>query len=177
MLGRKTNRWGESGFTLVEMIIVVGIIGILLAVATLYFYQMTKKAQIEKETRQLFADMNNARTQAMFSKKPSSMWFQPQSYRFVTYSSESEDPTIPTNGRTVTTTSVHYALTFTAANGLSLVNPSVLFDVTGMTTAPVTGLPITINLNPTNSAAFDCVMLDMARTNMGNMLNGTCILK
>jgi prepilin-type N-terminal cleavage/methylation domain-containing protein len=175
----KTDDWGESGFSLVELIVAVGVIAILLALATLNFSKMTKKSQIEKETRQLFTDVNNARTQAMFSKKPSSIWFQPQSYNFVTYSSASEDPTVSTNGKTVSTTSVTYLLT--AANGTSIANTPVLFDVTGLTANYATGLPansLTIMVNPSGSgAAFDCVIIDVARTNMGNMQNGACILK
>ena len=177
--GREKGGWEESGFSLIEMMLVLLIIAITLAVATLNFSRMDKKDQIEKETRQLFTDVNNARTQAMFSKKPSSLWFQPQSYSFITYSSANEDPTVSTNGRTVSNTSVSYALT--NANGSSLANTYVYFDVTGLTANPVTGSTanlLTIIVNPSGSgAAFDCVVIDVARTNMGNMQNGACILK
>jgi len=53
---------GVRGFSLMELMVVLAIFATLLSIATLDFNAMTKKAQIERQTRELFADLNQART-------------------------------------------------------------------------------------------------------------------
>jgi type IV fimbrial biogenesis protein FimT len=59
---------GERGFSLVEMLVVVAIIGVLLAVATLQFSSYTQKANIESQVRTMYADVMEARSQALLQK-------------------------------------------------------------------------------------------------------------
>ena len=158
----------NAGFTLLEIIIVVAIVGILLALSTLHFSQMTLTRNIEKEARQLLADINTARTQAMYSKLPKAIIFQPSSYTFQTYSSMGE----PQNaGTTISTTSVNYNLTF--ANGNPITGQTLYFNTGGMAASP-----LTLRVNPTNSgASVDCIIIDTARTSLGGMVNGACNIK
>ena len=148
---------GRAGFTLVELVVVIAIVGILLTLATLYFSQMTTTRNIEKETRQLHADINSARTQAMFSKQPTTITFQSNSYTIV--------------GTATKTTSVHYNITL--SNGSSIAGQTVNFDTGGMA-----GSPLTLRVNPTNSgASVDCIIIETARTSLGGMVNASCTIK
>ena len=64
---------GRGGFTLVEMLVVVALIGTLLAISTLQFNQMSRKSGIEAQTRELLADLIRVRSQALFQKKSRSV--------------------------------------------------------------------------------------------------------
>jgi prepilin-type N-terminal cleavage/methylation domain-containing protein len=59
----------SRGFTLVEIIVVIAIMGVLLTIGTLYFGQMNRKSQIERQTREMYADLMGARSQALYQKQ------------------------------------------------------------------------------------------------------------
>ena len=78
----------NAGFSLIELVIVIGLIGIILAIATVNFNSWTKKAQVESQTRTLFANLNQARVDAMQHKQPRSIMLQTNMYVYRQYTSE-----------------------------------------------------------------------------------------
>ena len=164
------------GFTIVELVVVMAIIAILLGIATLYFSQMVVKNGIESQTRQLLTDLQTARAQALFSKRPTTMTFQPASYKFRQYSSVYETVS---SGTTVTSTTVKRQMSLVSGDALS--GTLVLFDAQGVaekSSGEVLDTPITIRVNPTGSGAvYDCVIIDSARSTIGGMANGSCVPK
>jgi len=59
----------EEGFSLIEVIVVIGIAGILMAIATLQFNEWTRKSNIEAQTKMMYADLMTVRGEALFRKK------------------------------------------------------------------------------------------------------------
>lgn len=55
----------RAGFTLVEILVVVAIIGTLLTIGTLQFNSYFAKNAIERQTRELYSDFMNARSAAV----------------------------------------------------------------------------------------------------------------
>jgi len=58
----------EDGFTLLELLIAVAIIAILLSIGTLAFNSMTRKSAIEAQTKEIYADLMTARSEALYRK-------------------------------------------------------------------------------------------------------------
>jgi prepilin-type N-terminal cleavage/methylation domain-containing protein len=56
---------GRSGFTLVEIMIALTIVGILVGIATSLFQGLMEKYRVEDETKRMFADLTDARGRAM----------------------------------------------------------------------------------------------------------------
>jgi len=151
----------KAGFTLIELIVTMVIIGILLAIATLNFNSMQRKAQIESETRQVFADLNSARLNAIYLKKRNRITFQPGSYAMKNYTSDNEAPAA---GTAVYARTVPYQLSL--VNGGSIANAIAEFDSRGLATDQTT-LNI-FYVNPVKSGAtVDCIAVGTAKTNMG----------
>jgi len=164
----------RTGFALTELIIVIAIIGILLGIVSLNFSDWQRKNAIEKQTRELFTEINNARTEAIFRKLTQRVTFQPSSYVFKRYSTDNEAYTA---GTTVLSRNLPYLLSL--ENGDSIADRSVEFNMRGLTTgANFSSSNLTLRVNPANSgASVDCIIIHIARTNLGKMNNGNCTFK
>lgn len=164
----------SNGFSLLEVIVVVLIISTLVALGTLNFSQWQLKSQIEQLTRQFYTDVNSARLQAIFKKKPQGIVLNPTSYTFYQYSSENENTAGAINGTTGSkVSSLNFTHQMSNMDGSAVANQMVVFNIQGITTNTAT-----IRVNPVGSgASYDCVVIGAARTSLGNMQNGSCILK
>lgn len=60
---------GKRGFSLVELLVIIAIMGTLLTLGTMQFNWYTRKASIESQVRTMYADLMEARTQAIMQKK------------------------------------------------------------------------------------------------------------
>lgn len=81
----------QKGFSLIELIVTIGIISILLSLATLNFNRWTQKQNIEKEVKQMYADMMSMRQQALVTGMNHDVQFpNSKSISFRRYSSEGD---------------------------------------------------------------------------------------
>ena len=161
----------KNGFTLVEVMIVIAIIAIIVSIATLNFKDMKGKADTEKQTLQLQADISNVRLNAMQNKQRSVMLFDTKQYIYKTYSSDNESLD---DGDEVNTASFRndIKLTFESAPLRFPDVKRVEFDSRGYTNMPTT----TIVIMPiTNNGGLNCIEVQTARTSIGRMENdSTC---
>lgn len=160
----------QTGFSIVELVVVIAILGILMTIGTLNFHQWQVKNNIDRQTRELYTDINTARLNAIHTKKRHSVVFNPTSYVLKNYSSEGENPFA---GRTLATRQVHYEMMKKPGSGplTALTGEHVVYDARGFI---FNGVGLTVAVNPFDSGAYDCVVLSEGRTNMGKMTNGTC---
>ncbi|MEI6703622.1 MAG: prepilin-type N-terminal cleavage/methylation domain-containing protein [Deltaproteobacteria bacterium] len=159
----------SAGFSLIELMVTITIMGIVMAISTLSFNSWTTKSNIEKQIRELFTDLSEARTKAFTQKKLHRIVFQPTSYVLKTYSTENETKTA---GSTITTKNLKYGLTSKNASGSNLAvditDYFVEFDSRGLASNN-----FTVIVNPLSAdTSVNCVVIYDTRANIGK-INGT----
>lgn len=76
------TRGGAAGFTLIEILLVVGIMALIAATAVPNIYQLAKKEGMRRAISDLKEVCDNARAQAIFSGKPVAVVFYPRERTF-----------------------------------------------------------------------------------------------
>ncbi len=174
---RHGSQLNQAGFSLIELVVTIAIMGIVMATATLSFNSWQKKSKIESQTRELFTDLVDARTRSFTQKKVHGIIFQPNSYVMKSYSSVVEyknSTAAAANGVQLLSKSLKYGLTKTNTV-TAITDNSIFFDITGFTT---TATGFTIVVNPvTASPNLNCLVISAARVNMGkwNATTSSCV--
>lgn len=149
----------ERGFSLVELLAVIAITGTLLALATLNFGSYLRKSQVEAQVKELYADVQELRMKAAFTKRRHSVEFSAGQAVFRSYSSEA-DP----SGSLLSTKRLPFAVTanWAAPNRID-------FDTKGMMSDPANVKVIC--LATSENAVYDALIVTPVTTNIGKVTN------
>jgi len=176
----------ESGFTLVELMVVISITVLLLAWGIPSYSTWNKKHNIENQMIQLYSDLQFGRMNAYGNKVVSGiLWSNNFSTYQILYISQSDgfNGTIDTGGSTVqgtTTVNLRYPVTSVALNTTTQQatnQQSVSFNGRGFlytTYAPDTANQITYYVTPSYGALMDCVQVSTTQIILGNWNGTTC---
>ena len=173
-------RYGEdreerAGFTLVEIMITLAILGILVVIAVSDFRGLNEKYNVEAETKQLYADLMDARGRAMQRNRWFFVRISLDGYGYKTYedSSPAPDgggPPLDNIADTlVTSATVRHVITNNLAGGNDF----------GFNRNGIASDNGTIRLSSTALPDYDCITIQMTRIKMGqyNAIGNTCAEK
>lgn len=166
---RRDTMKAQSGFTLVELMVVVGIIGIIMAIVSLSFTQWNDKYTVESYTKEIHSILMRARNDATTTNTS----------RLVTLSANAVQVWQDVNNNGIvdigvdTTTGPRPYPRFTLNSNVGgnppvpiILPVTIIFDRRGMTnniqTLRITGY------SPNASPGVDCIAVAVTRINMGS---------
>lgn len=159
----------KCGFTLTELIITIAIMGLLMAIAIPNYNQWQRKNLVEKQTREMLADLNVARLDSVYRKARHSIVLNPTDYVMKRYSSANENATA--GGTVIFTKNVKNTLS--KMSGV-FAGEHIVFDTRGF--VEMGNNTIKIDSSDTG-AAFDCIVVSEGRTNIGKVDSNVCVQK
>jgi prepilin-type N-terminal cleavage/methylation domain-containing protein len=157
----------NRGFTLVEVLVTLVIMGVLLAVATHNWSVMQQNSAVESQIKTLYADLMEIRLQALYSKTPRKVVFSGKLFKIYSSATVTSTPLITKTFRYPIVVNLTYP-----AN----TNVTLTFDAQGL----MNGNERSICVLPTNDtlvvnpAATDSLVISQARINLGKRTEGDC---
>ncbi|UFS69639.1 prepilin-type N-terminal cleavage/methylation domain-containing protein [Geomonas sp. RF6] len=153
----------QKGFTLVELMVVIALIGILLSVATLNWGDMNRKTAIEREAKTVYADLMAVRLDALYTKQARSVVVSGTEFKVYNTNDTSIAP--------ASTKTLAYPLKWTPDSSSLTIN----FDASGLVESDV---PLCVapdgSLATANPATVDSLVVSAARVKLGKREGGAC---
>lgn len=170
----------RAGFTLIELIITIALIGIVTSIATFGFRDFQSKSRVEAQVRQIASDIGELRIRAITMKQRHNIVLNESSYLFQSYStydlpkcSGGSPGGVPVPGKNIT---VSYKLkkangSYYSGSCSNTAGDTFEIDQRGM----LVGNGATVFIDyPGNAASVDCLTIHTVRVNVGKNNGVTC---
>jgi|WetSurMetagenome_2_1015567.scaffolds.fasta_scaffold00013_94 prepilin-type N-terminal cleavage/methylation domain-containing protein len=154
----------KKGFSLIELLVVMGIMMILLLIAVPQFGAMSRKAAIEKQTRQIYADLTTARVRAMNTNRTHRVNLGTTTTKAYTVADDkNSDGLFTADEIIVTSVALPYSVTWSGTE--------TVIDFGSRGTPTATGK---ITTNVSSDAVVDCINVYLTRMTIGKLSGVTC---
>jgi len=163
----------RGGFTLVEILITIAILGILVMIAVSNFGGLIEKYKVEAETKQLYADLMDARGRAMQRNRMFFVRFSGTGIGYTRYATYEDTNTSPDGNGIWDNTADTRVASVAVTHGMITALPGG-FDFNRNGIASVTG---NIRFSSTASPDYDCITILPTRIKMGKYSGGVCVEK
>ncbi len=170
-------RGSNEGFTLVEVLVVMIIMGILLGMAMFSIGSMRQRYSVEKQTKEIYMDLMGTRLRALQSTRDQFVSLQSGT---TTYQVYADGLTVGADGTfSAATDSLISTYALLPSYTMTLSNPAltvIQFNPRGLVDPAQT---VSIRINPTAGGEYDCIVVDQLRTGMGkwNDTTSSCDVK
>ncbi len=147
----------RRGFSLIELVVVIALIAIILTIVALEFSTMQRKARVERYVKEIYSDLQDARSKAAFTKVRQGVDFASDHVTFLRFASETD-----TVGTVVSTKMLPITLTTSIWTQPS--NIRILFDTRGNMVDPLIKV---VCVQTTDDVGYDSLIITPALTSMG----------
>ncbi|MHB8120882.1 MAG: pilus assembly FimT family protein [Desulfuromonadaceae bacterium] len=158
------------GFSLIELIVIMALIGILLSIGTLNFNSWSRKYAVEAQVKEMQADVTAVRLRAISTKLSHQVTFNPTSLVV----SSLDDAGVATPLPEFNKTFKFPIQQFSSGTISEFADTNIVFNERGY--LPDTGLTIAVGIGLAD-AALNCVAIHTARVNMGRINGNSCDLQ
>src|SRR6266567_4738670 len=161
----------RNGFSLIELVVVIAIMVILMTVGGLAYRNFSQKAGVEGQVKAMYADLMNARSQALYRK--SCRYVTVAGTQFSVYTSSVCGAAAPTTGAIVQKT-LKYGITSTPTDSLCFDQRGVANLVRSANT-DMSGTYKAVCIQQSNPGVVDSVVISAMGIQMGKLTTGsTC---
>jgi prepilin-type N-terminal cleavage/methylation domain-containing protein len=160
----------RRGFSLIELIVVITIIGTLATIVSLNFNSMQRKYGIEAQVKELLSDLTSVRMMAFQTKKEHRVILNPMLVTFRRYSSEADAA-----GTEVFNKPLTYPIQQKLPSGslTDFSNTIIVINDRGLTSNLMT-IAVAAGVS---DPSYNCLGVHWARVNMGKINGNDCEFK
>jgi prepilin-type N-terminal cleavage/methylation domain-containing protein len=165
----KSGSPNEQGYTLVEVVSVAAIIGIILAMASIYGKPTIDKYNAESQIRKMCTDLLQARMKAMEKNRQYFVTVNTGNYQVIEDANE--------NGVNDDAVTLQATLKYviSGGSGTSGGTGTVTMDQRGLITSADTYTTIQFSTGSALQADYDCIVMYPTRINIGSTNGTNCI--
>ena len=160
----------QSGFTLIELMVVIAIVAIILAMGIPAFSSWKHRHDVESQINQLYSDIQLARSTAYVNKKLAGIsWSAANFSQYQILTNASASTYVTSTGSSVVQTVGPASFPMNSNLG----SLSLTFNGRGFVSAPST-LPMNIYVSSSYGSLTTCVSVSLTRITLGTWKGGNC---